>query len=108
MRVTRSARGPRQRTTTDDVQMKVEDALPRASAAVHGDTEIATPVRARHLYGDAMQVADQRIVVWCQVGECRDVPPRDHQDVRRSRRIDVAKRDRVLVLEHAIRPCLPR
>jgi hypothetical protein len=34
--------------------------------------------------------------------------PRDHQNVRRCRRIDVAERDRVLVVMHAICPCLSR
>ena len=53
-----------------------------------------------------MQVADERVVLRCQIREGRDVFPRDHEDVRRCRGIDVAERDRVLVLMHAIRPCL--
>jgi len=74
----RSARRPRERATADDVQMKMEDALPSPRAAVHGDTKIAATVGAGDLRRDAMQTADQRVVFRFQIRKSRDVLPRDH------------------------------
>ena len=104
----RSARRPREGAATDDVYVQMKDALSRTRATVHGETEIAPTVCASDLRRDTMQVADERVVLRCQIREGRDVFPWDHQDVRRCRRIDVAKRDRMRILVHAICACLPR
>ena len=104
----RSAWRPREGATTDDVDVQMKDALSRAHTTVHGETEIVATVGASDLGRDAMQMADQCVVLRCQIRDGRDVFPRDHQNVRRCRRIDVAERDRVLVVMHAICPCLSR
>ena len=57
--------------------MNVEYALARARAAVHREAKIAETVGARDLYGDAMEMADQRVVSRGRVGDGRDVLARD-------------------------------
>jgi hypothetical protein len=59
----RSAWRPPERATTDHVQVEVEDALTRTGAAIHREAEILPAVGARDLYGDTMEVADQRVVL---------------------------------------------
>ena len=92
--------------TPDDVQVQMKDALSRTSTTVDGEAKIGPTVGASDLCRNAMQMADQHVVFRCQIREGRDVFPRDHENVRRCCRIDVAERDRVLVFVHAIRPCL--
>jgi hypothetical protein len=86
--------------------MQVEDALPRAGATIDRQPKVRTPVATRDVCGDPHQVTDERVVFGRQIGERGDVLAGNYQNVRRRRGIDVAKRDGVIVLVYAIRPCL--
>ena len=86
----------------------MEDALPCAGAAIGDHAEVGQAGGACDLGGDSLEVTDERVVVGGEIAERRDVPARHYQEVRRRGGIDVADRDRMLVLVHAFRPCLAR
>ena len=88
------------------MHVQVKDALAGAGAAVHRDPTIAAAVGVSDLHGDAMEMADERVVLVGEIGERRDVLARNDQYVRRARGVDVAKRDRAIVLVYAICSCL--
>src|SRR6476660_1237895 len=102
----KSARWPGELPAAEQMEMDVEDRLSRTGARVH-DGAIAggDPLRSGNLRGGEHEPAHHRGIR--RLVERSDVLLRDHEDVRRRLRIDVAEGDRVLVLADDLRRDLP-
>lgn len=100
----RSAGRPEHRTSAQNVQMEVINRLPTVWIAVHHQP-ITLFCDAR-LGGDPPRnkdkMPDQKAVVFLDRIEGGDVLARDHQEVRRCGRMDISKRDAMLVFVHTI------
>src|SRR6185369_6987303 len=102
-RSTRGAPGlawrPLQGPASQQVQVHVEDRLPRVAPAVHHHPVPALPVAALlgDLGGGDEEVADLLAVLQRQVVDAGDVLERDEQDVDRGRRPDVLEAQAQLV-----------
>ena len=85
--------------------MYMEDRLSRFRAGVEDDPVAAVPepLGLRHPVGLERHLGQQPGVGAGQRGQIRVVVPGDDQDMRRSLRVDIAKRDRAVTLSHSFR-----
>lgn len=89
--------------------MQVRHRLEGVSAAVHHDA-VTTPVESflrRHPPDHHLQVAQQACVAFGYLRQGGNVPPRDDQHVHRSLRLDIPKRQHLLVLVDELGGHLP-
>ncbi len=88
---------PREVTTGEDVQMDVENALPRPGAVVHDEPKVLAMARGlRDFRRRERELAGEGLVV--KIAELLDVAAWDHQNMKRRARVVVLERDDVGVL----------
>lgn len=100
------AQRPGQGATTKHVNMQMEDRLAGVRSVVreHPVAAVEEALDAGDLAGEQEEIGDQRGVIRPQIAQRRDVPARDHQDVRRRLRLGVPKGDGALVLGNEFDP----
>src|SRR6478672_7021686 len=86
----------------------MEDRLPRAWADIDGHTVIRQALARRHVRHKLEHPLDLGIGELTDVAERVDVPLREHEEMHRRRRVDVADRDEAVsrgdVIAFAIEP----
>lgn len=77
------------------MQVDVKHRLSRICIAIHDNTValFGNSFLSCYVTGRRIQATDQRLVLFGDVVNRRDVLPRDYQDMCRRLRVDVAKRD---------------
>ena len=100
-----SAWWPGHAPATQHMSVYVEDCLSRFRPGVEDDAVAAVgePLGLRNLVSLGRHLGQQPSIRAGQRGQVRVVVPGDDQDMRRSLRVDIAKRDRAVTLSHSFR-----
>ncbi len=102
-----SAARPGQAAACKDVQVEMEDLLARLGAAVEDGAIVRVPELVDDIASDQEEVPHEGEILRLQLIERWNRFPRDHQQMDRRTRVDIANNDALVILVHEVPGDLP-